>query len=697
MPGRTTRILLVEDNPGDARYIRELLREAEPLEERAVEDGAFIDGDGAAFGIASADDDDTEGEIVQKSRLGPALDHLDSEPVDVVLLDLDLPDSQGLETLTSILDHDETVPVVVLTGISDREVGVDALRRGAAEFLVKDEINPGLLLRSIHHAIERQAHHREQKLYETLIEESTDVNAIIDLSGTFEYITPSAKHVLGYDPERIVGDTAFDYIHPDDVDSVREEFDRLVANPDYQATVDFRFEHADGSWVYLNARGRNLLDEPEIGGLVVYTRDVTEQREYERQLETQRERLAALNQLNGVVHGVTEAVIEQSTREEIEQIACERLASSESYEFAWIGEPDLDTDSVAVRAEAGTGDYLEQLSLSIAADDSEPTGPTAAALHTSELQTVLDVHSNPAYEPWRELADEYGFQSSAAIPIRYENTTYGVLNVYADRAEAFREQERTVIEHLGRLIGHAISAAKRKRALMSDSVVELELRVDIADGLDDGLTPSDPVTFERTIPLADGEFLVYGTAPVDEFDALERMTEALSAWETVSKLDDQNDEAVRFELQLSDPPLMSKIASLGGSIEQAVVSDDLQMTVHLPQDVETRQVVDAVQAEHDGVEAIAHRQVSKTDDRDQRLADVWGDEFTDRQRTVVETAYYAGFFEWPRATSGEEVAEKLDISGPTFSQHLRAAENKLFGRLVGGDQSDAGDERDTGT
>jgi PAS domain S-box-containing protein len=694
MPGRTTRILLVEDNPGDARYIREMLREAAPLQERAVDGAALIDGEGAAFGIGGPNSDDSEGEIIHETRLGPALDYLETAPVDVVLLDLDLPDSEGLGTLTTVLEQDETVPVVVLTGISDREVGIDALRRGAAEFLVKDEINPSLLVRSIHHAIERRAHHREQKLYETLIEESTDVNAIIDLSGTFEYITPSAEHVLGYEPEQMVGETTFDYIHPDDLETVREEFDCLVANPDYQATVDFRFQHADGSWIYLNARGRNLLDEPEIGGLVVYTRDVTEQRRYERQLETQRERLAALNQLNGVVHGVTEAVIDQSTRDEIEQIACERLAESASYEFAWVGEPDLDTDSVDVRAEAGTGDYTDQLSLSIA-EDTDQDGPTAKALRTGELHTVLDVHSDPDYEPWRDLADEYGFQSSAAIPIRHENTTYGVLNVYADRPDAFREQERTVVEHLGRLLGHAISAAKRKRALMSDSVVELELQVGVGDGLDDGLMPNDPVTLERTIPLREGEFLVYGTAPADEFAALERMAEALSYWESVSTLDDQGDE-VRFELQLSDPPLMSKIASLGGSIEEVVVSDDLRMTVHLPQDVETRQVLDAVQSEHDGVEAIAHRQVSKADEREKRVADVWGEEFTERQRTVVETAYYAGFFEWPRATSGEEVAEKLDISGPTFSQHLRAAENKLFGRLVGGDQSET-DDRDAET
>jgi len=58
------------------------------------------------------------------------------------------------------------------------------------------------------------------------------------------------------------------------------------------------------------------------------------------------------------------------------------------------------------------------------------------------------------------------------------------------------------------------------------------------------------------------------------------------------------------------------------------------------------------------------------------------EDLTDRQRTVVKTAYYAGYFEWPRDSSGEEIAESLDIAPATFSQHLRTAENRIFGALL---------------
>ncbi|GAA0285531.1 bacterio-opsin activator domain-containing protein [Halobacterium noricense] len=673
------RILLVEDNPGDARYIRELLDDAVSLEARSFDGDTLVD----------RGDTETADPLVHETRLEAALDHLDDAGADVVLLDLGLPDSTGLKTLTTLLDHEGGVPVVVLTGLTDREVGREALRRGAEEFLVKDEINPELLVRSIHHAIERRAHRREQKRYETLIEESTDVNAIADPDGTFRYVTPSVEYVLGYDPDELVGENAFDYIHPDDRVAVREEFDRLTGDSDYRATVDFRFQSADGSWVFLDARGRNLRDEPTIDGFVVYTRDVTEQREYERQLESQRERLAALNQLNDVVHGVAGAVVDQSTREEIERIACERLAESPSYEFAWVGEPDPETQAVNVRASAGTDGYLDEVSLSVDPDNSASEGPTGRALRTGEMQTVLDVHDDRNYEQWRDVADDYDFQSSAAIPIRYEDTTYGVLNVYADRSDAFREQERTVVEHLGHLVGHAIAAAERKQALMSDAVVELEFRIrEIADAIGAGTAPEIPIELERTISVDENQFLVYGTVAADGISEVERLAETVSFWESVTVVGEVVD-GVRFELRLSDPPLMSEVASLGGSVRRVVIGEDLRMTAQFPQDTDVREVVDALQNEYDSAEAVARRQVTERDQRPGRLADVWSDALTDRQRTVVETAYFSGFFEWPRATSGEEVAESLDISGPTFSQHLRAAEHKIFARLVGDDPGDS--------
>jgi len=129
---------------------------------------------------------------------------------------------------------------------------------------------------------ERKRRERELARYETLFTESRDVNAVLDDDGTLKYLTPSVEKELGYDPEELIGDNVLEYVHADDRDLVEAEYAKMVEDPDYEATVEFRLEAADGSWVELETRGRNLLDDPKIEGIVAYTRDVTGRNERER-------------------------------------------------------------------------------------------------------------------------------------------------------------------------------------------------------------------------------------------------------------------------------------------------------------------------------------------------------------------------------------------------------------------------------
>lgn len=677
MTATSPNILLIEDNPGDARYIRELFEEARDRSDHALDRHQRV------FSTPSNDSSRGGSLFHHVTRLEDAVHWLETEDPDVVLLDLNLPDSTGIETLTTLVGAEPTIPIVVLTGLRDRELGIEALRNGAEEYLVKDEIVPDLLIRSVYHAVERKTHEREQLRYETLVEKSTDTSAIIDPDGTIEYLTPSVEHALGYTAEELVGEDCFEYIHPEDRDDARDEFSIMLAEPDYQGSFEFRFLHANGSWIVLHGRGRNLLDEPAIGGLVVSTHDITERKEDEQQLERQRARLAAINQLNDVVNRVTEAVIDQSTRDEIEQIACDELASSDSYEFAWIGESDPTTRTVASRASAGTNGYLERVDISTIPDDQRRNDATALALDTGEMQVISDVHQDERSEPWRTIATEYGFKSWAAIPIRHEESTYGVLNVYADRPQAFREEERAVIDHLGEIVGHAIAAADRKQALMSESVTELEFRIpDIFNSIGVETTPDSRITIAQTITVSDSEFLIYGSASADAIASLERMCEDVPHWESVTIVNGGIEEP-RFELQASKPPVMSEIASLGGSVTELIIdAREVQLTVQLPQDVAVRTVIETVQERYPTAEPIARRQVSRGSSASQKLQRAWRTELTDRQRTVIETAYFTGYFEWPRENSGKEVADSLDIASATFSQHLRVAQNKVFGGLL---------------
>lgn len=669
----TPRTLLLEDDADDARHIMELLREGyddaglrlEATLEAAHETPTPPDGDG----------------LVHESTLEAGFSRLDTEAFDVVLLDLAFPDDGGLRTVRRLREYDETVPLVVLTDLQARTEGVEALRNGADEQLVKAELTPRLLVRSVLHAIERKARKRERRRYQTLIEESTDVNCILDADGSIQYLTRSVEHVLGYGQAEMVGVDVFEYLHPEDETKARKEFTRLIEDPEYRASAECRIRDADGEWVVLHARGRNLLADERIEGIVVYTHEISELKEYERRLEEQRERLAALNQLNGVVQSVTEAVLEQSTREEIEHVACERLASSSSYAFTWICERDSDAETVSVRAKTATDGYLESITVGADPNEERQMGPTDRAFRTGEIQTTLDVHSDPRYEQWRDAAAEYGFQSAAAVPIRHQGTISGVLNVYADRADAFRGEERIVIDHLGEILGHAIVAAQRKQALMSDSAVELEVAVpDIFDW--EGPLADATIRIERAVPVSGDEFLLYGTTTENVVEEMYDLSKTRQNWRGLTEISETPD-GVRFELHVTERPMLSVVASVGGSVEEAIVEQgDYRVTVHLPQGTDVQGVLEAIQAAYPEADALARRQVTRSNDPARRLTRAWMDDLTDRQRTALEAAYFSGVFEWPRDSSGEEVADSLGVSSPTFHQHVRAAERKIFGALL---------------
>lgn len=126
---------------------------------------------------------------------------------------------------------------------------------------------------------------RERQRYEALIENASDIVTILDADGTIRYESPSIERVLGYDPGDLVGENAFEYIHPEDRPAVVEEFEAAIADPDATPEVEYRFRDADGDWRVLESVGSNHIDSPPIEGYVVNSRDVTERVERVRRLE----------------------------------------------------------------------------------------------------------------------------------------------------------------------------------------------------------------------------------------------------------------------------------------------------------------------------------------------------------------------------------------------------------------------------
>jgi signal transduction histidine kinase len=135
MEASSTRVLLVEDQLTDALLVRRSLRPANGSDER--------------FHLRHA------------ATLAQGIEHLRRDPVDVLLVDLGLPDSEGLRTVATLRERDGRVPLVVFTGTDDPELAARAFAAGADEYLVKEDLQAGLLRRTLRHAIERRRTSRE--------------------------------------------------------------------------------------------------------------------------------------------------------------------------------------------------------------------------------------------------------------------------------------------------------------------------------------------------------------------------------------------------------------------------------------------------------------------------------------------------------------------------------------------------------
>ncbi|MFN3650123.1 MAG: PAS domain S-box protein [Armatimonadota bacterium] len=187
MSTKPTKILLVEDNPGDARLLREELR-----------DGFF-----------------TPYALCHVERLGDARRTLTDEAYDVVLLDLSLPDSHGIETFSQLFREHPEVPVVVLTGLADQEMAARTVHAGAQDYLVKGELDGRILARAIRYAIERHSAEKallsSERQLRAMFEGSLDAIVIADDDARLLEANPAACELFGMPKEELLGCRVSDF------------------------------------------------------------------------------------------------------------------------------------------------------------------------------------------------------------------------------------------------------------------------------------------------------------------------------------------------------------------------------------------------------------------------------------------------------------------------------------------------------
>lgn len=230
-------------------------------------------------------------EVTVETCVSDALETLRSDSIDCIVSDYDMPDRDGLDFLADVREHDDDIPFILYTAKGSEELASEAISTGVTDYFKKSsesELYP-LLANRIAHAVDqsrtaRDLHHTHER-YSRLLQHSTDFIFTVNDEGEVQYVTPSVEGIMGYTPDELVGTNAFDLVHPDDTDSAMAAFEEVLAAPGTSATVTFRAKQKDDSWLWLEVRGSNRLDDPYIEGVIINGREVTERKNREQELE----------------------------------------------------------------------------------------------------------------------------------------------------------------------------------------------------------------------------------------------------------------------------------------------------------------------------------------------------------------------------------------------------------------------------
>jgi predicted DNA binding protein len=352
------------------------------------------------------------------------------------------------------------------------------------------------------------------------------------------------------------------------------------------------------------------------------------------------------------VGAISEALAAAATGEAIATTVCDHLTETAGFEFAWLAER--------------TGDGL--------------TPRATTAIDEAAVERQLDAHVESVTAPLdvgdvRVVDDSTG--PVALVPLVRENAVSGVLGVGVDGDLA--DAERAVLSALGVQTGHAQVAAERKRLLLADTVTELEFHCGDERTFTAGVSGALQCTVELSgvVPVADQSLLYYLMVEGASADAILSYAADDDGVADARLLEEHSDGAL-LEVVVTDTPALRLVES-GGRIRSVTATDGVAtIGVELPSEADIRPTVDAVTDAYPETSLAAKRETERPAETDAGFRDRLTDSLSDRQETVLRAAYHSGYFEWPRGSTAEELADSLDVSSPTLHNHLRKAQQKVL-------------------
>jgi len=327
-------------------------------------------------------------------------------------------------------------------------------------------------------ALEVSQKHRKQaekalleseELYRLVADFTYDWEYWVSPDGTYVYVSPACQRITGYSVKEFHKDPEFlsKIAHPEDQDRVCRHVEESLES-DKVLNVDFRIITRSGEerWISHFCQPVYGRDKRYLGRRAS-NRDISTRKKLEEELRRANRSLKMLSACNhAMIHAENEASLLNNV--------CQIIVEQGGYKLAWVGFRETDKKkTVRPVAQAGYEEgYLESLKITWA-NRERGRGPTGRAIRTGEPSTAKDILNDPAFAPWRAEALKRGYASSVALPLMIRGETFGALNIYASKADAFDAAE---VDLLGELAGDLSFGIKALRARAEQESAEEALR-----------------------------------------------------------------------------------------------------------------------------------------------------------------------------------------------------------------------------
>ncbi len=418
MSGEHWNILVVEDNDGDFFLIGEYLS-----------------------------DSPVKATLTRSPTLGRAREAINNNKFDTILLDLSLPDATGKELITDMVSIAGSTPVIVLTGYSDRNFGLESLKLGVQDYLIKDEVNSTLLFKSINYSIERKRIVDDllesNERYQLAERATNDMLWDWDLQAGSVYRSKEGwRKIFGsaYPEPENAGTFYRERVHPEDLEPLLNQIDSfLTTEGEKNFEAEFRARRDNGTYAWIVERGYLIRDKDGAPRrLIGATQDITTRKRQEIILTLEKK----IYQLNASPDVTVQTILEELVRSMeyiIPDSLCSILKLHADNTITCLAGPSLPT---------AFNQALNGLSIGPNA------GSCGAAMYTGTTVIVADIDNDPLWQPYLAIAQPHNLKACWSVPIkRRDGKVIGSFATYYRTVRHPEQDEIGLVQRAASLIG----------------------------------------------------------------------------------------------------------------------------------------------------------------------------------------------------------------------------------------------------